>query len=489
MNSREGGSITIPPNATLRYQFVLFALDVLVVVGSIIISYMLRLALVEQIPLSNVVDRLSWVTAVVVAVHLLALWITGQYRVSARLDVIRLSLIVLAAVLMAYAGMALLFYLYPAETIGRVVFTSHVLLSVVGLTATRLVVRRFVVDPAQGERILVMGPVQPDHPLFEDLERSEVPQCRIVSICEAAPPSGRPRTTGRCHRFVPRGGEGSPQASPEITDARFSSLIEDLAIDRVLVMPGAQIDDEVRREVIERKYDGLAVTGFVSYYSRRSGKLPLEVLDEQWFVLADRTEFFQHQFIMRIKRLIDILFSTSVLILSAPALVMVALAIKISSPRGPVLFRQIRYTTNKAQFELLKFRTMVPDAESPQKTDHVVEGDTRIFFLGKILRKFRIDEIPQLVNILRGEMSLVGPRPTRPEFAAKMREHIPFYDLRFKVKPGVTGLAQVSMRPPQNLAENIEKVAFDMYYVHNASLWLDLRIIFRTIKTVLTRTG
>jgi exopolysaccharide biosynthesis polyprenyl glycosylphosphotransferase len=185
------------------------------------------------------------------------------------------------------------------------------------------------------------------------------------------------------------------------------------------------------------------------------------------------------------KRLFDVVASTFLLLLSGPLLLLAALAIKLSSP-GPVIYRQIRVGVNRKPFTLLKLRTMNLDAEKESGEVLASKSDPRVTPAGRFLRWLRLDELPQLLNVLVGEMSLVGPRPERPGFVRQYLEHIPGYAERFSVKPGLTGLAQVTGDYHTSAAN---KLRYDLAYQANASVWFDLSILFRTVKIVLSRPG
>jgi exopolysaccharide biosynthesis polyprenyl glycosylphosphotransferase len=189
-----------------------------------------------------------------------------------------------------------------------------------------------------------------------------------------------------------------------------------------------------------------------------------------------------------IKRLIDVFCSLIGLALFLPAFPLVALCIRLDSP-GPIFFGQERVGENERSFTIYKFRTMRQDAESSTGAVWAQKDDPRITRLGKFLRKCRIDEIPQLVNVLLGEMSLVGPRPERPEFVAKLKEVVPYYSERHFVKPGVTGWAQVCYPYGASVEDALEKLRYDLYYTKNISIGLDLRVIVKTIKVVLCGSG
>lgn len=190
----------------------------------------------------------------------------------------------------------------------------------------------------------------------------------------------------------------------------------------------------------------------------------------------------------KIKRLMDILFSLLILTLTLPITLIVALAIKIDS-EGPVFFKQIRVGKDGKEFKIYKFRSMIKDAEKHTGPVWSTKDDPRITRVGKIIRKFRLDEIPQFINVLRGEMSLVGPRPERPYFVEKLSKEIPLYKRRLRVKPGITGWAQVKHKYDETIEDVKKKLQYDLYYIENISLRMDLKILFRTVFVVLFGKG
>jgi exopolysaccharide biosynthesis polyprenyl glycosylphosphotransferase len=191
---------------------------------------------------------------------------------------------------------------------------------------------------------------------------------------------------------------------------------------------------------------------------------------------------------MSVKRFIDILFSLIFLVLFLPIFLLVAIGIKIDSP-GPIFFKQKRVGKNGRIFTIYKFRTMIKDAERVTGPVWAGKKDPRITRLGGLLRKLRIDEFPQLINVLNGDMTLVGPRPERPYFVDRLKREYPLYTRRLKVKPGVTGWAQVKGKYDTTIAEVKEKLDYDLYYIENMSLRLDFRILFFTIYTMLRFKG
>jgi sugar transferase (PEP-CTERM system associated) len=240
------------------------------------------------------------------------------------------------------------------------------------------------------------------------------------------------------------------------------------------------------RDILKCKLNGIAVVDGLSFYEEITGKLAIENINPSWFIFSDgfRLTPFMHIY----KRAFDLFFAALGLLITMPVLPLLALAIRLESP-GPILFRQLRVGENERTFLLYKFRSMRQDAESATGAVWAQVNDPRVTRLGKFLRKSRLDEIPQLFNVLKGDMSFVGPRPERPEFIEKLKEKIPYYGSRHCVKPGVTGWAQVSYPYGASEADALEKLRYDLYYIKNYSLSLDFLIILETVKVVLGGKG
>lgn len=245
-------------------------------------------------------------------------------------------------------------------------------------------------------------------------------------------------------------------------------------------------DTNVAKKIFSCLALGIDVYNINNFYEEITNKIPLEYIDHSWFLdnLAEHSK----KLYEIIKRGADIILATVGLIIAIPIAPFIALIIKLESP-GPVIFRQIRTGKNGNGFLAMKFRSMVQNAEKngPQWAGL---DDTRITRFGKFIRKTRLDEIPQLINILRGEMSLVGPRPERPEFIETLSQQIPFYNERLLVKPGLTGWAQLNGPAYGGSIEGTtEKLKYDLYYLKNRSLVLDLSIILKTVRVVFSGRG
>lgn len=239
------------------------------------------------------------------------------------------------------------------------------------------------------------------------------------------------------------------------------------------------------QEMMRCKLNGIEVIDAPTFYEMVQGKLLLEEMTPSWIIFS--AGFRRNALIDIYKRSVDIVLSLVGLLLSLPIFPVVALAIKLESP-GPVFFRQVRVGSGERPFMLFKFRSMRNDAEKNGAV-WAVKNDARVTRVGRILRNSRIDEIPQLFNVLRGDMSFIGPRPERPEFVESLKKDIYYYSKRHTIKPGLTGWAQVRYPYGATVEDAIEKLRYDLYYIKNLSFFLDTQIIFETVKVVLFGRG
>ena len=240
------------------------------------------------------------------------------------------------------------------------------------------------------------------------------------------------------------------------------------------------------RELLELRLGGVKVEDATSWLEKMSGRIEVDSLYPSWLIFAEGFRFSAGFTFLR--RVVSTMVSLICLLLVLPVIPLVVLAIKLDS-RGPVLYRQERVGRNGEPFFVNKFRTMRQDAEAGTGPTWAGEDDPRITRVGKFLRASRLDEIPQLWNVLRGDMGFVGPRPERPEFVEWLTREIPYYPVRHVIRPGVTGWAQVRYKYGNTVEDAKEKLQYDLYYIKNISLGLDLMIMFQTVKTVILGRG
>ena len=241
------------------------------------------------------------------------------------------------------------------------------------------------------------------------------------------------------------------------------------------------------KDLLDFKTRGVAIEDATAFYERITGKIPVENLKPSWLIFNSGFAVSRSVFLR--KRIISTLFSAVLLILTSPILLLAMLLIKLDS-KGPVFYRQQRIGRNGRVFTLVKFRSMYQDAE--ERTGPVWStqgGDSRVTSIGRLLRRTRVDELPQIYNVLRGDMDMVGPRPERPFFVEQLSAEVPYYPLRHVVKPGITGWAQINYGYANTVEHTVEKLQYDLFYIKNMSWVLDAMIVFETVKTVLVRKG
>jgi exopolysaccharide biosynthesis polyprenyl glycosylphosphotransferase len=266
----------------------------------------------------------------------------------------------------------------------------------------------------------------------------------------------------------------------------FIDLIKKNKIQLIVASRNIMEDENAAKRFYEALPLGVSIVDFPTFYENVAEKIPISVINESWF-LVNLVEI-NKQLFESIKRIFDVALS---IILGIPALILfplVAAFSKIES-RDKILVRQMRIGKNGKPFILIKFRSMYHTSEIDGKAKWADEKDERITKVGKILRKTRLDELPQIWNVLKGEMSFIGPRPERSEFVAELQEKIPHYAMRHLIKPGLTGWAQIKFPYGASVEDAMEKLQYDLYYIKNRSFVLDLAIIARTIKTIISREG
>jgi exopolysaccharide biosynthesis polyprenyl glycosylphosphotransferase len=244
---------------------------------------------------------------------------------------------------------------------------------------------------------------------------------------------------------------------------------------------------DVSSELLRRKMQGLFITDLTNIYERFWQKVPVFYIGDHWFLSSEGFSLTHNLVGLRLKRLFDLACALSLLSLTWPVMLLAKILINLES-EGPAIYTQIRTGKDGKEFTIYKFRSMRVDAEKNGAV-WAKENDNRITRIGKFIRLTRIDELPQLFNVLKGDMSFIGPRPERPEFNLKLEKDIPYYNLRHLVRPGLTGWAQVMYPYGASVEDSIQKLQFELYYIKNYSFFLDIKIILRTIKVVLLGKG
>ena len=239
--------------------------------------------------------------------------------------------------------------------------------------------------------------------------------------------------------------------------------------------------------ILEAKLKGINIVEMPTVFEGLTKRVPVAHIHDEWLLFAGGFYLISKEYLQKVKRLIDFTFSSLLLTVSLPLVGVTALAIKLDS-KGPIFYKQKRIGKGGSEFIAWKFRSMVENAEQ-RGVVWAKQNDKRVTRVGKVLRLLRIDEIPQLFNVFRGEMSLIGPRPERPEFVKELETQILYYTVRHTVRPGITGWAQVNYRYGASVEDALRKLEYDLYYIKNMSLLLDLKILLKTIGVVILGQG
>lgn len=324
----------------------------------------------------------------------------------------------------------------------------------------------------------------------EELERATsglvLPSLHFAEL-ERAPRATAARAGGKgADHAAPNGNGNGHGAKPRPSSESLFELVERLGVDRVVVALEDRRGQLPTAELLRCRLAGVRVQEREELYERITGKIAVEAMRPSYLIF--NRGFSRTLTGQLAKRGGDVCFSLVGLALAWPVMVLTALAVRLSS-RGPALYTQERVGVDGEPFTLYKFRSMRTDAESATGPVWATKDDPRITPVGRFMRRTRLDELPQLFNVLLGDMSLVGPRPERPVFVAELEQQIPYYGLRHVVKPGVTGWAQINYPYGSTVEDALQKLQYDLFYIKNQSLPFDLSILFTTIKTVVLRKG
>ncbi len=445
--------------------------DTAIIYGGIVLALHLRLGLDGSA--NELTNRNGWLKiALATSVCLLNLYFYDLYDYIVMTNRRELMLRLVQALGIAWAFLALLFYFVPPLMIGRGVSVISVPLVLILLLGWRIAIHSLTGHPEIGEKILVVGTGKTALDTAEAVWERRDAGYRIVGFLSenGAKPReklGRSEILGKAHQL--------------------EEIIISEKIDRVVIAVRERRGAFPTEALLKMSLAGeVSIEECTSFFERITGKVHVDMLRPSWLIYAgrrrdSRLKIVLREFVHRSLALIGLL-------ISLPIALVTALLIKMTSA-GPIFYKQERVGKNGRIFNVIKFRSMRTDAEADGTPVWAVDNDKRTTFIGKIIRKIRIDEIPQFWNIIKGEMSFVGPRPERPHFVRQLATEVSYYDHRHLVAPGLTGWAQIKYPYGASVADAIQKLQYDLYYIKNQSLTLDVVIIFDTVKTVLFGKG
>jgi sugar transferase (PEP-CTERM system associated) len=412
-----------------------------------------------------------WRIALVTVVCQLCLYYNDFYDLTLVHSNRELIVRLLQAVGAASIVLAALYFTVPALMIGDGIFVSSLFVFLVGILGWRLLFNRLTGSLKMQERILFVGTGK---------------TARTVALQILAQRDFAYSVIGFIDDDASRIGERIVNPAIIGTPADIPGMIARNEVDRIVVGLADRRGKLPVEELLQAKMAGVRVEDATTTYERVTGKILIDDLRPSWLIFSDG--FRVSRATRWTKRTIDLFLSFIMAVLSFPLMILTAIAIWLESGR-PVLYCQERVGENGRRFTLCKFRSMRTDAEKGGTPIWAKDGDDRITLVGRFIRKSRLDELPQLWNVIRGDMSFVGPRPERPYFVAELAKEIPFYQQRHAVKPGLTGWAQVKYRYGSSLEDAMEKLRYDLYYIKHLSVFFDLTIVFDTVKVVLFRKG
>jgi exopolysaccharide biosynthesis polyprenyl glycosylphosphotransferase len=460
-----------PKGLTSRWAL-LIAGDVVLAIVAAYFGRVMALPANTHFPESN---TFAFAVGVIALLWVISFYLSDLYR----LDGPRSNLATLASLLIALACMGLLVsasaLMFPILNLGRRFYLANLSAAIFLVSGWRLMTAN-VIGKWQSVGVLVLGNEAHHELIGTEIDRRQHIGYKLLAdereaasamIAAAARP-GRPMLS----------------LAPAMGVVESFAARDDVKV-LVIGLEGRSLPI-APRELLRWRLHGTEVVSVLTFYERLAGKLPLKFVDELSLVFSPT--LLHSNWRLKVKRMSDIATALLIGLVTLPIAILTAIAIKLTS-RGPILYSQLRVGMHGGTFAVHKFRSMRVDAETATGAVWAVRGDSRVTRVGRFIRRFRIDELPQLLNVLTGDMSLIGPRPERPEIANRLALHNHLYDHRHCMRPGITGWAQVCYPYGASIADSMEKLAYDLYYVRNWSLTLDLQVLLQTVKVVLLGRG
>ncbi len=457
-----------------KRQYLLFCGDLLVLLLAIFVSYALRIFInSHDLSLDQLAAKLSPWLILVVLPHIMSLYLLDLYNLNRLILRFRSSVMVVFSVGLAGLIIGSIFFFLPKYVFGRQVLLIHLIVSSFFLVVWRILFHELVSIKETAKRLAFIGSADNFDIFCRAMNEIDKKSLKVNSAYFL---SG-----SESENCPPRNGVTVYYSLEQILNSRnFDILVFDVL--------GKKIGDEEIRSIMEEKYKQKGVFDIPSFITSLSGRIPLDLIDGYWLLSREGLQGYVSRPYVRVKRLLDIICSGILLFIFLPVFLFLGIALKIDS-RGAVIFSQQRIGRDRRPFNCLKFRTMVDDAEQASGPTWSSEDDPRITRVGKLLRKSRLDELPQLWNILKGDISFIGPRPIRKHFADQLSSIIPFYELRFSVQPGLSGWAQVNHDYAGSVDGQKQKFEYELFYIQNMSLFLDVLTIVKTVKSVFYMQG
>ena len=469
----------LPPNKTLHFRIaerrgILMGIDVIVSAVCVMLSLLLWDIRAPQPITSTFLLEHSVLLGVLPLLWIVLATVNDYYNLQVTASLSRSISKIIWITLQLFLVYGVIFFLSPRDLLPRFLIVSYAISSLVALTSVRLLRLQLIRSTGSKRRLLVVGTGRPSETILDAVAEEAQGDYEVVgSVYSMDDPVTLPARTEML-------GFGA-----EIPDIVRRYKVTEVVIAYINEMP-----EDIFKGVIHCYETGIPVVTMPDLFEQITGRVPIEHMAQHLWaqVLPSNGHTISYNLYLFTKRFYDIVFSLIGLTIFAVLLPFLIIAIKLDS-KGPILFKQNRVGRGGRIFSLYKLRSMQRDAEKNSGPIWAEKNDPRVTRVGNILRKTRLDELPQLWNVLKGDMSIVGPRPERPEFYAMLSRQIPFYRTRLVTKPGLTGWAQIRYRYGSSVDDALKKLQYDLYYIRHKSLMLDLIIMARTVRIMMTFQG
>jgi sugar transferase (PEP-CTERM system associated) len=448
-----------------RRKLIMLYGDILIIASSFYFAPFVRY---KELP--DLLSFFGFAELAAIFVYVSVLYIFDFYNIEEKMGSFGMALKFFIVILMVNIIIASLFYLFHLRPYSSVVLFISGFLTLILLFIWRFVLIDFSGVAANPLKVIILGAGNSGRTLYDLLKsKSEYLVVGFVDDDRA-----------RHERII----DGIPVLGGSDDLINF---VNKYNVNKVIVCISKEIGLNTYPKLVEAKFNGVVIYEMPTFYEKIAGKIPVLHVSDVWMGYAGIHEIKKDIYNINLKNIMDITMALICLIITMPLVILTAIFIKMES-KGPVVYSQIRMGLNEKPFIVYKFRSMYSDVEKKGAV-WAQENDPRITNVGKIIRFLRIDELPQLWNVLKGEMSFVGPRPEQLEFVRQLEKEIPYYMLRHNVKPGITGWAQVNYNYGASMKDALEKLQYDLYYIKNRSLLLDVYIMVRTIRVIIFGIG
>ncbi len=449
-----------------KKKLILLMGDILLIYCACIVAPAIRFNILVLEPLALWPEILS-----IMATYLLCFYIADFYNFEAGFTSIRYAFKYLITLCAAFCIMLIIFFLFPMIRLNRVVFVVNAILISILIYLWRLIFekafKKFI--PKRQKVFLIIRAGNEYNNIYRILKKDLT--CKVIDFID--------------NNYENQAFYESLQSMDNLKT--LEQIVKDVHIDNIVLAIKNIKNESLLKNIIKCKLNGINIFDVPSFYENVLGKIEVEYINDLWILNMPIHGVKKTIYNKKVKRFLSIVISLFLIILASPIFLIVMAAIKFDS-KGPIFYRQKRVGLNGGDFEVIKFRTMKIGTDNDRKFAGQ-KNDPRITRVGRILRRTRIDEIPQLWNVLKGEMSLIGPRALMCEEVEEFEKKIPYFSLRHSVKPGVTGWAQVNYPHGATVEDALEKLKYDLFYIKNLSPFLDFHILLRTIRVVLFGKG